>query len=69
MQADVKYSVLAKGNHRKEEKKRVNNEVNILKCAQNFCVTLVHIPNQDIFCLPLKMFCLPPDPEVSKTRR
>jgi hypothetical protein len=49
MQADVKYSVLVKGNHGREEKKRVNKEVNIIKCALNFCVTFLHIPDQDRF--------------------
>jgi hypothetical protein len=49
MQADVAYSVLVKDNHGREEKKRVKKEVNILKCAMNSCVTLLHIPNQDSF--------------------
>jgi hypothetical protein len=49
MQADVTYSVLVKGKHGREEKQRVNKEVNILKCALNFCVTLLHIPSQDSF--------------------
>jgi hypothetical protein len=38
-----------KGNHGREQKKRVNKEVNILKVALNFCVTLLHIPNQASF--------------------
>jgi hypothetical protein len=49
MQADVTCSVLVKGKHGREEKKRVNKEVNIFKCALNFCVTLLHIPNQASF--------------------
>ena len=49
LQADVTYSVLVRGKHGREEKKRVNKEVNILKCALNFCVTLMHIPNQASF--------------------
>jgi hypothetical protein len=36
MQADVTYSVLVKGKHGREEKKRVNKEVNIFKCALNY---------------------------------
>jgi hypothetical protein len=46
MQAHITYSVLVKDNHGMEEKKRVNKKVNILKCALNFCLTLLHIPNQ-----------------------
>jgi hypothetical protein len=49
MQADLTYSLLMKGNHGMEEKKRVNKEMNILKCALNFCVTLLHIPNRASF--------------------
>jgi hypothetical protein len=49
MQSDVTYSVLVKGNHGREEKKRVNKVVNIFKCALNLCVTLLHIPNQASF--------------------
>jgi hypothetical protein len=49
LQVYVDYSVLVKGNHGRDEKKRVTKEVNILKCALNFCVTLLHIPNQYSF--------------------
>jgi hypothetical protein len=40
---------MVKENHGREEKKRVSKEVSILKCALNFCVTLMHIPNQASF--------------------
>jgi hypothetical protein len=49
LQAVVTYSVLVKGKQGREEKKRMNKEVNILKCALNFCVTLMHIPSQASF--------------------
>jgi hypothetical protein len=49
LQAVVTYSVLVKGKRGREKKKRVSKEVNILKCALTFCVTLIHIPNQASF--------------------
>lgn len=49
LHAVVTYSVLVKGKYGREEKKRVNKEVNILTCALNFCVALLHTPNQDTF--------------------
>jgi hypothetical protein len=49
LQAVVTYSVLVTGKHGREEKKRVSKEVSILKCALNFCVPLMHIPNQASF--------------------
>jgi hypothetical protein len=49
LQAVATYSVLVNGNKGREEKERMNKEVNSLKCALNFCVTLMHIPSQASF--------------------
>jgi hypothetical protein len=49
LKAVVTSSVLVKGKKGREEKKRMNKEVNILKCGLTFCVTLIQVPSQASF--------------------